>query len=176
MKVWARQFNIYLMLAVAVGLLSGCSSLATKPKGPTAALRIHIEASPNSLGTSQTVSVLRADPVLVTIAKSPILTEANIISAKLIDTPGGFAIEVRFDETGSWILEQYTAANTGLHLVIFGQWGEKLTKGRWLAAPVITRRISNGVFAFTADMSHAEAEQLVTGLNNVATFNKKHSK
>jgi hypothetical protein len=42
--------------------------------------------------SSQTVSVLRSDPVLVTIAPEPILTEANIIKAKVIDTPGGFAI------------------------------------------------------------------------------------
>jgi len=178
MKVWARQFNIYLMLAATLGLLCGCSSLTNKPHGPTAALRVHIEASHDSLAldTGQTVSVLRADPVLVTIAKDPILTEANIIAAKLIEAPGGFALEVRFDETGTWVLEQYTAANPGSHLVIFGQWGEKLDNGRWLAAPIITHRIANGVLAFTPDMSHSEAEQLVTGLDNVATFNKNRSK
>jgi len=173
MKVWARQFNIYLALAATLGLLCGC--LTDRPHGPTSALRIHIEASPNLPGTSQTVSVLRADPVVVTVAKEPILTEANIIAAKVIEAPGGFAIEVRFDETGSWILEQYTAANPGRHLVIFGQWGEKLVNSRWLAAPLITHRIANGVLAFTPDMSHAEAEQLVIGLDNVAKFNKQQS-
>ena len=178
MKLWPRQFNIYLMLVAILGLLCGCSSLMNKPHGPTAALRIHIEANRDSvaLGTAETVSVLRADPVLVTIAKQPILTEANIIAARLIEAPGGFAIEVRFDETGTWVLEQETAANPGRHLVIFGQWGEKLANGRWLAAPVITHRIGNGVLAFTPDMSQAEVEQLITGLNNVAQFNKKRSK
>ncbi len=44
----------------------------------------------------------------------------------LLDTPdGGFAVEVKFDETGGWTLEEYTAANPGKHLAIFGQWGDK---------------------------------------------------
>jgi len=174
MKVWARRFNTYLMLATALALLYGCET--DKPHGPVSALRIHIEANPNLPGTSQTVSVLRADPVLVNIAKEPILTEANIIAARIIEAPGGFAIEVRFDETGTWILEQYSATNPGRHFVIFGQWGEKLANSRWLAAPLITHRVADGVLAFTPDMSHAEAEQLITGLDNVAKFNKQQTK
>jgi preprotein translocase subunit SecD len=177
MKVWAQQFNIYLALAAVlasvVALLCGCET--NKPRGPVSALRIHIQSDTQSTNTSQTVSVVRADPVLVTIAKQPILTEANIVAAKVLDDPGGFAIEIHFDETGAWILEQYTAANPGRHLVIFGQWGEKLVNGRWLAAPIITHRISNGAIAFTPDMSREEADQLVLGLNNVANFNRKQS-
>ena len=161
------------MLLAAFCVLPGC--LTDRPHGPTAAVRLHVEASPNFLGTSETVSVLRADPVVINIAKEPILTEANLIAARLIEAPGGFAVELRFDETGSQILEQYTAANTGFHFLIFGQWGDKASQGRWLAAPLITHRIGNGVLAFTPDMSHAEAEQLVTGLKNVAEFNKNHS-
>ena len=112
--------------------------------------------------------MLRADPVLVTITQEPILTEANLVAAKIIDAPGGFAIAVQFDETGTWILEQYSAANPGRHFAIFGQWGEKLADGRWLAAPLITHRIANGVLAFTPDMSRQEADQLVLGLSNTA--------
>jgi preprotein translocase subunit SecD len=174
MKVWTQRFNIYLALAAALILLCGCQT--EKPKKPTAALRVHIEANSDTLGTSQAVSVLRADPVLVTIAQEPILTEANLIAARILDAPGGCAIEVRFDETGTWILEQYTAANPGRHLVIFSQWGENLADGRWLAAPLITHRIGNGVLAFTPDMSRLEAEQLVLGLTHVAEFNQKRLK
>ena len=173
MKVWTRRFNIYLMLAAALSLLSGC--LTSRPHGPVAALRVHVEASSNPTSISETVSVLRADPVLVTIAKDPILTEANLIAAKILDAPGGFAVELRFDETGSWILEQATAANPGRHLVIFGQWGDKLSQGRWLAAPLITHRIANGMLAFTPDMSRSEADQMVIGLSNVARFYLKQS-
>jgi len=166
MKVWTRRFNIYLTLMAALVLL--CSCQTDRQKGPVSAVRIHIEANPDSAGTSQTVSVVRSDPVLVTIAQEPILTEVNVVAARVFDVHGGFAIEVRFDETATWILEQYSAVNSGRHFVIFGQWGDKLANGRWLAAPIITHRIGNGVLTFTADASREEADQLVLGLNNVA--------
>jgi hypothetical protein len=174
MKVRARQFNIYLTVATALALLCGCET--DRPRGPVGALRVHVEISSNSADTSQTVSVLRADPVLVTIAQQPILTEANIVASKVVDARGGFAIEIRFDETGTWILEQWSASNPGRHLVLFGQWGDKLVNGRWLAAPLITHRIGNGVLTFTPDLSRPEADQLVLGLNNVAQFYKKQFK
>jgi preprotein translocase subunit SecD len=118
---------------------------------------------------------VRSDPVSVTIDQEPILTEANVVAAKVFDAHGGFAIEIRFDETASWILEQYSAVNSGRHFAIFGQWGNKLINGRWLAAPTITRRIDNGVLAFTADISREEADQFVLGLNNVAKKINKNS-
>jgi len=171
MVVWTQRFNLYLAVAAALALLCGCQT--HRQKGPLGALRVHIQVNPDSLGISQTISVLRSDPVLVTIARNPILTEANLVAAKVMDTPGGFAIEVQFDENGTWLLEQYSAANPGGHFAIFGQWGEKLVNGRWLAAPLITRRIANGVLAFTPDCSRAEADQLVLGLNQVAAKNRK---
>ncbi len=106
--------------------------------------------------------------MLITIKSEPILTEANIVTAKVIDTDttGGFAVEIKFDENGAWLLEQYSAANPDRHFVIFGQWGDKRTDGRWLAAPLITRRISGGRLVFTSDCSREEADRLVLGLNN----------
>jgi len=174
MEARSRQFNIYLTLAAAVGLLCSCNT--NKPHGQVSALRVHIEANPDTAGTTEEVSIIRADPVLVTVTKLPILTEANIVAARIIDAPGGFAINVHFDETGTWILEQYSTANTGRHLAIFGQWGEKLAEGRWLAAPLITHRIANGAFAFTPDMSRPEAEQFIIGLSNSAAFYIKQFK
>jgi preprotein translocase subunit SecD len=134
---------------------------------------VHIEVSPDPAGTSQNISVLRSDPVLVTIKREPILSEANIVRAKVIDAMGGFALEIKFDENGTWLLEQYSAANPGGHLVVFGQWGKKISDGRWLANPVISRRISNGTLAFTPDCSREEADQLVLGLNEIAKENHK---
>jgi preprotein translocase subunit SecD len=177
MKVCAWRFNIYFALAVAALLVSGCQTDKKDAQDKkVAALRIHLEVNDDHTdvtGTSQTISVLRADPVQITISRDPILTEANIIAARVINTPGGFAIEVRFDEIGALTLEQYTGSNPGTHLAIFGQWGDKLANGRWLAAPMITHRIANGVLAFTPDCSRAEADELVLGLNNVAAKIKK---
>jgi preprotein translocase subunit SecD len=166
MKVCARRFNSFLAAALALALLGGCQT--TDRNKDVSALRVHMETNVNDAGTSRTVSVLRADPLLVTINTTPILTEANIVAATVISTPGGFAIQIQFDENARWILEQYSAANPGRHFVIFGQWGPDAADARWLAAPLITRRISNGVLSFTPDMSRQEANRFVLGLNAVA--------
>jgi preprotein translocase subunit SecD len=166
MKVCTRRFNVYFALATALALLCGCQT-EKQPKD-LGALRVHIETNPGPDGTSQSILILRADPVAVRISTSPILTEANIIAAKTIETPGGFAIEVQFDEISASALEQYTAANPGRHLAIYGHWGKTPADGRWLAAPLITHRIGNGILSFTPDCSREEAGLLVLGLNNVA--------
>jgi preprotein translocase subunit SecD len=170
MKALARQFNLYLALAALLGGVCGCQ---TSPQEKVlGALRVHIEVNPDPAGSSQTITVLRSDPVLVTIKPESILTEANVVTARVMEATGGFAIEIKFDENGAWLLEQYSAANPGRHFVIFGQWGDKLADGRWLAAPVITHRISDSVLAFTPDCSREEADQLALGLNNFAKKNR----
>lgn len=167
MCFYARRFNLYLLL-LTVALLPAAGCKTDKSDPHVASLRIHLQNRAQIPGSGKTVSVLRASPVLVTIGDDPILTEANITAAALIETPGGYAVEVRFDETGKWILEQYTSANPGKHLVIFGQWSDKAEDSRWLAAPIITHRIADGILSFTPDASRQESLQLVTGLNNMA--------
>src|SRR5215469_2136910 len=175
MKGNTRRFNLFLALALAAGLVAGCKSalpdLGLEKNQPQGALRVHIELSPNNAAlsseTAENVTVLRAEPVKVTIDKDPVLTENNLVAAKVVATPDAPAIEVRFDENGTWILEQYSAANPGRHFVIFAQWGKDMKDGRWIAAPLITERINNGILSFTPDMSTNEIDQLVTGLNNV---------
>ena len=152
---------------MALAGLCGCQS-DKKSKG-VGALRVHIEINTDNSGTSQMVSVVRSDPMAFNIANEPILTEDSILAAKVIDTRGGgFAVEVQFDNSSALMLEQYSAGNPGKHLVIFGQWSDKVADGRWLAAPLITHRIFNGILSFTPDMSREEADRLVIGLNNVA--------
>ena len=171
MNFYARRFNLYLLVplafAVAVMAVTGCAS-SKKKHQPVGAVRIHIESTANAEGQGQTVSVIRADPVLLTISKDPVLTEANLLKASLVETPGGFCIDLKFDQTSAWTLEQFTAAYGSKHFVIFGQWGDKLKDGRWLAAPLITGRNATGLLAFTPDMTHEEAQKFVAGLNNVA--------
>jgi len=171
MKVCTRRFNTYLALVTALAFFCGCQT-EKKPKD-ISALRVHLQANDSVPGETDTVNVLRADPVSVTIGHDPILSEANIVAARVIEANDGFAIAIQFDESATLMLEQYTASNPGRHLVIFGQWGTKLAEGRWLAAPLITHRITNGQLSFTPDCSRAEADRLVLGLNNVAAQGKK---
>jgi preprotein translocase subunit SecD len=166
MKGLTRRFNIYLTLVILLGLACGCET--SKKKTQTAALRVHIESTPDPTGDTQQISMLRSDPVLVTIKREPILTEANLLEAKVIDAQGGFALQLKFDGNGTWIIEQYSAANPGRHFAIWGQWSEQAVDSRWLAAPLITRRIAGGTLVFTPDCSREEADQLVLGLNEAA--------
>jgi hypothetical protein len=166
MKVYARRFNTFFTWAMMVFLFCGCQT--NKKKDELSVLRLHLQASQSTAGSTVPVSILRSNPVSVIVAHDPILTEANIVVTRIIDTPGGFAIEIQFDESSSLMLEQYSSSNIGLHFVIFGQWGDKPADARWLAAPLITHRIPNGQMAFTPDMTRAEADRLVTGLNNAA--------
>lgn len=149
---------------MAVGLLSACQT--TKHDEISSALRVYIETNDDGISSSQTVSVARVHPMAFTVASTTVVTEANIVAAKVIVAQDGFAIQVQFDENGAWTLEQYSASYLGKHFVIFGQWGKKTADSRWLAAPLITRRIANGTLVFTPDASREEADRLVLGLND----------
>lgn len=159
-----RQFNLYFAVVLVLTLFgSGCK---TDPNEKVfSVLRIHIEV-PRMTTTGAPVSILRSNPMLVPIAKEPILTEADVYGAKIVDAQGGFALQLGFNENATWILEQYSAGNPGKHFAIFGQWADGTNNARWLAAPLITHRISDGVLTFTPDMSREEANQFVLGLNN----------
>ncbi|HEY2328809.1 MAG TPA: hypothetical protein VGI63_03230 [Verrucomicrobiae bacterium] len=166
MNFYAGRFNLYLLLLAAAPFFTGCKT--DKPEKQLASLRVYVENRAQAPGGGQTVSVLRSQPVMVTINTDTILSEANVIKATLLETPGGFAIEVKFDETGTLTLEQYTAANPGGHLVIFSQWSENTKDSRWLAAPLISHRIADGMLSFTPDASRDEARLIVSGVNHMA--------
>ncbi|HTB84281.1 MAG TPA: hypothetical protein VK742_11555 [Candidatus Sulfotelmatobacter sp.] len=167
MNFCARRFNLYLILLLAV-VICGCGTFQKKKPIKTSAIRVHVEAPVGVPGQTRTVRVLRSNPLIVTVDVNPILTEQNLLAAGLVETPGGYAVKLQFDETGGWMLEQATASNPGKHLVVFGQWGEKTTEGRFLAIPLITGRNSSGVLSFTPDCSREEAQRFVEGLNEVS--------
>lgn len=167
MNFYVRRFNLYLAVLLLPALCS-CAYFQKKKPEAAGAIRIHVESPVSVADKTQTVSLLRSSPVVVTVEIDPVVTEANLIAATLIEAPGGFAVRVRFDETGGWMLEQATARNPGKHLVIFGQWGNKASEGRWLAAPLLNRRIADATVTFTPDASREEAQKMVDGLNNLA--------
>jgi hypothetical protein len=173
MSFYPSRFNLYFLAAALCLAGAGCAgahlgSLFHKEKKQIALLRIHIESESSAAGTTKTISVLRSQPVAVNITTDPVLTEADLLAARLLDAPGGFAVELKFEDTAGWRLEQCTAINPGKHLAIFAQWGEKLEDGRWLAAPIIVRRMAGATLMFTPDATHAEMEPWVKGLNEAA--------
>ncbi len=183
MIIGRYRFNIYLLAMLAVALVAGCKTKsspkdekAQHEKEIVATLRVHVEVHPQSMDFSTTVPILRENPVMVTIDKSPFLTELNVASAKVVDVIGGYNLEIQIDRQGSWLLETYTVSNPGKHFAIYSAWGDKKKKeSRWLGAPVISRKISNGVLSFSPDASREEAVDIALGLNNTAKKNREKS-
>ena len=111
----------------------------------------------------------RENPVSVRIENEPFVDEGNIIAASVEEGWGGFYIQVKLGRHGTWVLENLSASHVGKRVAVFAQFPEE----RWLAAPVLAHRLSDGVFAFTPDATREEAERIVHGLNNVAAKLKK---
>jgi 3-methyladenine DNA glycosylase AlkC len=73
---------------------------------------------------------------------------------------GGFIVSIQFERRATLILEQFSATNPNKHIAVAAQWGEKEKETRWLAAPLINRRITDGVLTFTADATREEADEI----------------
>jgi preprotein translocase subunit SecD len=102
------------------------------------------------------------------VEKEPFLTEGHVSTASVVDVVGGFALSIQFNRQGAGVLEEFTVQNRSRRIAVFSQFGEKILDYRWLAAPVINHRIADGVFVFTPDATREEAEEIASGLNNVA--------
>ena len=167
MMIRWHRFNIYLLIALAVAC--GCQSSGEKnPKKLLSTLRLHLEATRNGTKESEPVPIYREKPLWVNAQKKPFLSEEFVASAKVVDEVGGFALRIQFDHQGATMLEQVTTENRGRKIAIFSQFAEKLVDYRWLAAPIISHSITDGVLVFTPDTTREEAEEIALGLNNVS--------
>jgi hypothetical protein len=186
MKIWLAWFNTYLlparfvrsvacsavwgiMLVVVAGTV-GCKTTQNKPSSKEAStLRLHLEVNPDGTPHTMSVPVFREKPSKVSVYREPFLTEGDIEEAAVADGIGGFAVKIQFNRHGAWLLENTTTSYRGRRIAVESEFGQK----RWLAAPIIARRISDGLFLFTPDASREETERIVRGLNNVARQLKK---
>ena len=156
------------MLAL-ISLLGVTGCLSTKKKEATL-LKFHLEVNPDGSDRSKPVPIYRASPIYVNVETKPFIQEGNVVQAAVIDDSfGGFQLKVQLDRQGSWLLEQYTTASKGKRVAIFSHFGE----ARWLGAPILTKRIADGVFAFTPDATREETERMVRGLNELAKKSQK---
>jgi hypothetical protein len=167
------RFNLNLWALVALAACVGCQTpeqkQSRKREKQLATIRVHLEIGSPRPGQTQQAAVLRAAPILLNIEKNPFLNEIHVQSAQVVEHPGGFALAVRFNTQGKWLLEQYTATNPNRRLAVRCQWGVAPdVQDRWVAAPLISGRIVEGVLTFTPDASRDEADQIAIGLNNFA--------
>lgn len=180
MMIRRCPYNIYLLAALALPFFCGCQSDSYLLKKQLSTLRVHIEVNPDGTDKVQTVPIYRAHPVSVTVLKTPFLTEANVAEAAVVDQPGGFALQIKLDRQGKWLLEQYTTGSRGKHIAIFSEFvtgpRDKKAQGRWLAAPVLSQRIKDGVLSFTPDATREEAVNIALGLSNIARHLEKDAR
>jgi len=183
MKSRPGAINNYLW-AAAFLLVAGCGTAHLSGKKEYTFIQVYLEARNGASTGAQMVKVLNA-PVYV--EPEPFLTEADMTKARLVDEPDGtWAVQVMFTDHGSLLLDMTSTSSKGLKLVIFTAFPkpgwkdskrqdafstEKTTVGQertfsWSAAP-ITRNLTGGVLQFTPEGSHAEAERIVRGLNNM---------
>src|ERR1051325_3258877 len=159
MKIRGTAFNT-LLLWLAAALLAGCAASGGKFKKEASTLRLHLEVTPDGTAHNAPVPIYRAHPVYVNVEKDPFLSEGYIQKAEVVNDLAGFSIRVQYEQKGAWLLENVTTANKGRRIAIFSQFGE----ARWLAAPILGQRITDGVLQFTPDASREEAERIVRGL------------
>jgi preprotein translocase subunit SecD len=170
-------FNIIFCGALAVAIVqTGCSSPKTKEEKEqakeTSTLQLHLESPPDGSPFTTTAQILRDNPVLINILRTPFLDETSIERAAVIDTAGGHAIRVQFDRHGALMLESVSSLHRGKRIAIVSQFPES----RWLAAPRLAQRLTSGILTFTPDASREEAERIVRGLNNLAIKEKRQPK
>ncbi len=171
MVIRPSRFNIYLLLATALLVAVGCETVASKSKNQIATLRVHLEAPNHPSDMTEKVSVLRASPITVKIEKTAFLNETDIASAKVIESGDEFILSIQLNQMGQRLLEQYSSANPQRRFAIRSQFRQGTNVfDRWLAAPLITRRVSDGVLSFSADADREEADIIVKGWNKAAGF------
>jgi hypothetical protein len=177
MKTRWAAFNLYLFATI---FLFGCKSPQEKmdaaesrrQKKEMTSLRVHLEAGNSGPSRAQAVSILRASPMLIKVETDSILDERDLVHASVTDYMGGFLIQIQFNEHGALVLDTTSTANKGKRVAIMCDFGEQ----RWLAAPVLSRRITEGSLTFTPDATREEAVRIVRGLNNTVALLKKQDR
>lgn len=172
-----HRFNIYLLTLLCAALVGGCKSSPKEqnidPQKLDAKLAVYGEAQEKTTFTKK-ISVIESSPVEIVVDQTPILTTRYIKHASVVEAVGGFAMQIKFDQTGQWLLDHFTALNIGRHLVIYAEFGvAKEMKNRWIAGPTISGRIADGILLFTPDTTREEADQIVLGLKNRITESNK---
>jgi preprotein translocase subunit SecD len=171
MKFGLRLSNWNLAALVVAALVAGGCATKSDKEQEIATLRLHLEVNAEMVRRNVVAQVPRSNPVNITVAEEPLLHEGYIEEAQIVSDGDTHRITIRYDDQGARVLNNYTAINIGKHVAVMGQFPET----RWLAAPVITRRISDGVFTFTPDASLEESRRLVDGLTQLVKDRKKDS-
>ncbi len=162
MLTLAGRFNVYFLALCCAAVFGGCKTTAEKREAEeVTVIRFHRESRTDG-SPAVARAAFRAGPEVGAEA-SPVLDERNIESAEIVESEGGFAIQIRFGRHGQMLLDQISTESRNRRLLIWCQWEES----RWLAAPMLRGRIPSGYLTFTPDATREETIRIVRGLNNM---------
>jgi len=164
MKIRSARFNTYLAAVLVALAAAGCVSAKHKKHEISSLISLHLESNPDDTQTSAPVPILRANPEMVNVETEAFLDEGSLESARVVDDLGGFHIHLKFNWEGTMVLDGITTDNQSRRIAVLAKWDKDT---RWLGAPVIHRRVSDGTFDFTPDATREEADRIVQGLSNV---------
>jgi hypothetical protein len=176
MMIKFARFNLYLCATLAL-FFSACSSTPEekkekKEKKETAYLELHLEINRDGSSDNEEITINRSSPYTINVDKMAFVDSADLDEAVVADDLGGFVIVLKFNWRGTQLLDGATSANHNKRIAVFA----RFPKDRWLASPIVHKRIGDGVFSFTPDCTREEADRLVRGLNNVVKKVKKEDK
>lgn len=174
MRIASWGFNLVLAV-VAFHLAVGPAPAAEekkKEKKPkqVKTLRIYVEARRDLPERTLTATLGQPAKVQFQVEKLPILNEDQLVGSSLLDVPGGYEIQLKFNSLGARVLESYTAAAVGRHLALLT---EIDGNARWIAAPLIRQRLGDGILRFAPDTTREEAERIAQGLAKLIEKNRK---
>ena len=167
MKIRRVGINTFLLLFLALHIAACKTDEEKKRDKELTSLQVCLAAEAPANDRGSAVAIGRTPLMYVKLEKSGFLDTGDILRARLVDNidkVGGWAIAVQFDSHGTLLLDSMTSRYKGMHLAIM--LGAK--EERWVAAPLINHRITNGYLVFTPEATREEAERYVRGLNNIA--------
>jgi hypothetical protein len=183
MRSRATHFNWYLLCLVMLALTlgTGCTSIEDRRKNRAFYTELWFHrVPPQNTPETNRVMIIELAGMRMPVERRPWLTEENLVDASVIDSPGGgYGLELRFDDHGRLLLESFSSANRGQHVAIFVRYGvrkdqkEVPLEERWLAAPLISRPIVEGIVTFTPNVPKPELYRIVDGLQKAAELNAK---
>jgi len=178
------RFNSFLTAALVLSLVAGCRTKPDeadkkdqkdkKEKKEATVIELHMEADLDGTSDNLPVTVGNDATIRVNVEKHPFLDGGDLDRADVVvDTDGSFAIRLKFKRRGMELLDTMTSFYPGKRVAVFCRFGAGLEHNRYIAAPVMRRPISNGVFTFAPSTSREDADRIVRGLNSIAEQIKK---
>src|ERR1051325_9178095 len=154
---------MYSVRWILIFALLGLPACARKPPKNAVTLGMHLTASPVLPADRRTQVVLRTPALTLQIDPRPVLTERDLDKVELTREGDNFAMRLVFNTHGTIELDRVSLDRRNDLIVV-------LINGIAVAAPQLKKRIVDGVFEFTPDLTRKEAEKVVEGLKALVEY------